>query len=189
MFSFLSAPALSGLFASQSQISLYSPQQPLSSSGSEASLRPPGQPLWRKCNDFHGIISVLTCFHCTKCFSREWNLFKRIGFMFKYLPSLLSCKSLNDNTDCNNSVASLGFHTDLNASILWLLLQLNWYKDSFFFFQTHETNRFPLKCIMCSFFLYMFTPCPALLGFTVCCLVLKGVCPVSSSSKLFFIGC
>ncbi|XP_039882296.1 inositol hexakisphosphate and diphosphoinositol-pentakisphosphate kinase 2-like isoform X5 [Simochromis diagramma] len=38
--------ALSGLFASQSQISLYSPQQPLSSSGSEASLRPPGQPLW-----------------------------------------------------------------------------------------------------------------------------------------------
>uniref|UniRef100_A0A3P8R1B1 Inositol hexakisphosphate and diphosphoinositol-pentakisphosphate kinase n=1 Tax=Astatotilapia calliptera TaxID=8154 RepID=A0A3P8R1B1_ASTCA len=63
--------ALSGLFASQSQISLYSPQQPLSSSGSEASLRPPGQPLWRKCNDFHGIISVLTCFHCTKCFSRE----------------------------------------------------------------------------------------------------------------------
>ncbi|XP_035769810.1 inositol hexakisphosphate and diphosphoinositol-pentakisphosphate kinase 1 isoform X3 [Neolamprologus brichardi] len=38
--------ALSGLFASQSQISLYSPQQPLSSSGSEASLRPPSQPLW-----------------------------------------------------------------------------------------------------------------------------------------------
>uniref|UniRef100_A0A668STZ2 Inositol hexakisphosphate and diphosphoinositol-pentakisphosphate kinase n=1 Tax=Oreochromis aureus TaxID=47969 RepID=A0A668STZ2_OREAU len=62
--------ALSGLFASQSQISLYSPQQPLSSSGSEASLRPPSQPLWRKCNDFRGIISVLTCFHCTKCFSR-----------------------------------------------------------------------------------------------------------------------
>ncbi|XP_030587089.1 inositol hexakisphosphate and diphosphoinositol-pentakisphosphate kinase 1 isoform X1 [Archocentrus centrarchus] len=38
--------ALSGLFASQSQISLYSPQQPLSSSGSEASLQPPSQPLW-----------------------------------------------------------------------------------------------------------------------------------------------
>ncbi|XP_007573539.1 inositol hexakisphosphate and diphosphoinositol-pentakisphosphate kinase 1 isoform X15 [Poecilia formosa] len=38
--------ALSGLFDSQSQTSLYSPQQPLSSSGSEASLRPPGQPLW-----------------------------------------------------------------------------------------------------------------------------------------------
>ncbi|XP_067446549.1 inositol hexakisphosphate and diphosphoinositol-pentakisphosphate kinase 2-like isoform X3 [Thunnus thynnus] len=38
--------ALSGLFDSQSQTSLYSPQQPLSSSGSETSLRPPSQPLW-----------------------------------------------------------------------------------------------------------------------------------------------
>ncbi|XP_034390172.1 inositol hexakisphosphate and diphosphoinositol-pentakisphosphate kinase 1-like isoform X4 [Cyclopterus lumpus] len=38
--------ALSSLFDSQSQTSLYSPQQPLSSSGSETSLRPPGQPLW-----------------------------------------------------------------------------------------------------------------------------------------------
>ncbi|XP_029952254.1 inositol hexakisphosphate and diphosphoinositol-pentakisphosphate kinase 2-like isoform X2 [Salarias fasciatus] len=37
---------LSGLFDSQSQTSLYSPQQPLSSSGSETSLRPLGQPLW-----------------------------------------------------------------------------------------------------------------------------------------------
>lgn len=42
------APALSGLFDSQSQTSLYSPQQPLSSSGSETSLRPPSRPLWRK---------------------------------------------------------------------------------------------------------------------------------------------
>uniref|UniRef100_A0A665UK56 Inositol hexakisphosphate and diphosphoinositol-pentakisphosphate kinase n=1 Tax=Echeneis naucrates TaxID=173247 RepID=A0A665UK56_ECHNA len=40
--------ALSGLFDSQSQTSLYSPQQPLSSSGSETSLRPPSQPLWRE---------------------------------------------------------------------------------------------------------------------------------------------
>ncbi|CAK6954471.1 inositol hexakisphosphate and diphosphoinositol-pentakisphosphate kinase 1 isoform X2 [Scomber scombrus] len=39
--------ALSGLFDSQSQTSLYSPQQPLSSSGSETSLRPPSQPLWQ----------------------------------------------------------------------------------------------------------------------------------------------
>ncbi|XP_077566379.1 inositol hexakisphosphate and diphosphoinositol-pentakisphosphate kinase 1 isoform X3 [Stigmatopora nigra] len=38
--------ALSGLFDSQSQTSLYSPQQPLSSSGSETSLRPTSQPLW-----------------------------------------------------------------------------------------------------------------------------------------------
>ncbi|XP_075945647.1 inositol hexakisphosphate and diphosphoinositol-pentakisphosphate kinase 2 isoform X6 [Anarhichas minor] len=38
--------ALSSLFDSQSQTSLYSPQQPLSSSGSETSLRPPSQPLW-----------------------------------------------------------------------------------------------------------------------------------------------
>ncbi|XP_039665129.1 inositol hexakisphosphate and diphosphoinositol-pentakisphosphate kinase 2 isoform X4 [Perca fluviatilis] len=38
--------ALSSLFDSQSQTSLYSPQPPLSSSGSEASLRPPSQPLW-----------------------------------------------------------------------------------------------------------------------------------------------
>uniref|UniRef100_A0A667ZE94 Inositol hexakisphosphate and diphosphoinositol-pentakisphosphate kinase n=1 Tax=Myripristis murdjan TaxID=586833 RepID=A0A667ZE94_9TELE len=38
--------ALSGLFDSQSQSSLYSPQQPLSSSGSETSLRPPSRPLW-----------------------------------------------------------------------------------------------------------------------------------------------
>ncbi|KAM3608862.1 uncharacterized protein V6R79_005797 [Siganus canaliculatus] len=38
--------ALSILFDSQSQTSLYSPQQPLSSSGSETSLRPPSQPLW-----------------------------------------------------------------------------------------------------------------------------------------------
>ncbi|XP_027882847.1 inositol hexakisphosphate and diphosphoinositol-pentakisphosphate kinase 2 isoform X11 [Xiphophorus couchianus] len=38
--------AVSGLFDSQSQTSLYSPQQPLSSSGSEASFRPPAQPLW-----------------------------------------------------------------------------------------------------------------------------------------------
>ncbi|CAN9498828.1 unnamed protein product [Ophioblennius macclurei] len=38
--------ALSGLFDSQSQTSLYSPQQPLSSSGSETSLRPPSQSLW-----------------------------------------------------------------------------------------------------------------------------------------------
>ncbi|KAI3371062.1 hypothetical protein L3Q82_023697, partial [Scortum barcoo] len=38
--------ALSSLFDSQSQTSLYSPQQPLSSSGSEISLRPPSQPLW-----------------------------------------------------------------------------------------------------------------------------------------------
>uniref|UniRef100_A0A8C5BYE9 Inositol hexakisphosphate and diphosphoinositol-pentakisphosphate kinase n=1 Tax=Gadus morhua TaxID=8049 RepID=A0A8C5BYE9_GADMO len=39
---------LSTLFDSQSQTSLYSPQQPLSSSGSETSLRPPSRPLWRK---------------------------------------------------------------------------------------------------------------------------------------------
>ncbi|KAM8892590.1 inositol hexakisphosphate and diphosphoinositol-pentakisphosphate kinase 1 isoform 2-T2 [Spinachia spinachia] len=38
--------ALSGLFDSQSQTSLYSPRQPLSSSGSETSLRPPSRPLW-----------------------------------------------------------------------------------------------------------------------------------------------
>ncbi|XP_056272056.1 inositol hexakisphosphate and diphosphoinositol-pentakisphosphate kinase 2 isoform X4 [Pseudoliparis swirei] len=38
--------ALSSLFDSQSQTSLYSPQQPLSSSGSETSLRPSGQPQW-----------------------------------------------------------------------------------------------------------------------------------------------
>ncbi|XP_015243574.1 PREDICTED: inositol hexakisphosphate and diphosphoinositol-pentakisphosphate kinase 1-like [Cyprinodon variegatus] len=38
--------ALSGLFDSQSQTCLCSPQPPLSSSGSEASLQPPGQPLW-----------------------------------------------------------------------------------------------------------------------------------------------
>ncbi|KAK0153396.1 Inositol hexakisphosphate and diphosphoinositol-pentakisphosphate kinase 1 [Merluccius polli] len=38
--------ALSALFDSQSQSSLYSPQQPLSSSGSETSLRPPSRPLW-----------------------------------------------------------------------------------------------------------------------------------------------
>ncbi|XP_077373699.1 inositol hexakisphosphate and diphosphoinositol-pentakisphosphate kinase 1 isoform X1 [Festucalex cinctus] len=38
--------ALSGLFDSQSQTSLYGIQQPLSSSDSEASLRPPGRPLW-----------------------------------------------------------------------------------------------------------------------------------------------
>ncbi|TKS73962.1 Inositol hexakisphosphate and diphosphoinositol-pentakisphosphate kinase 1 [Collichthys lucidus] len=38
--------ALSSLFDSQSQTSLYSPQQPLSSSGSETSLRPPSQSLW-----------------------------------------------------------------------------------------------------------------------------------------------
>ncbi|XP_038157220.1 inositol hexakisphosphate and diphosphoinositol-pentakisphosphate kinase 1 isoform X10 [Cyprinodon tularosa] len=39
--------ALSGLFDSQSQTCLCSPQPPLSSSGSEASLQPPGQPLWQ----------------------------------------------------------------------------------------------------------------------------------------------
>ncbi|XP_059191034.1 inositol hexakisphosphate and diphosphoinositol-pentakisphosphate kinase 1 [Centropristis striata] len=39
--------ALSSLFDSQSQTSLYSPQQPLSSSGSETSLRPPSRPLWQ----------------------------------------------------------------------------------------------------------------------------------------------
>lgn len=60
--------------------------------------------------------------------------------MFKYLPSLLSCKSLNDNTDRNNSVASLQFHTDLNASILWLLLQLNRYND-FFFLLSDTRNK------------------------------------------------
>ncbi|XP_047247030.1 inositol hexakisphosphate and diphosphoinositol-pentakisphosphate kinase 1 [Girardinichthys multiradiatus] len=38
--------APSDLFDSQSQASLYSPQQLLSSPGSEASLQPPGQPLW-----------------------------------------------------------------------------------------------------------------------------------------------
>ncbi|XP_061629341.1 inositol hexakisphosphate and diphosphoinositol-pentakisphosphate kinase 1 isoform X4 [Phyllopteryx taeniolatus] len=38
--------ALSGLFDSQSQPSLYGPQWPLSSSGSEASLRPPSRPCW-----------------------------------------------------------------------------------------------------------------------------------------------
>uniref|UniRef100_A0A3Q3NEA4 Inositol hexakisphosphate and diphosphoinositol-pentakisphosphate kinase n=1 Tax=Mastacembelus armatus TaxID=205130 RepID=A0A3Q3NEA4_9TELE len=37
------------LFNSQSQTSLYSPQPHLSSSGSEASLQPPSQPLWREC--------------------------------------------------------------------------------------------------------------------------------------------
>uniref|UniRef100_A0A7N6BXP9 Inositol hexakisphosphate and diphosphoinositol-pentakisphosphate kinase n=1 Tax=Anabas testudineus TaxID=64144 RepID=A0A7N6BXP9_ANATE len=41
--------ALSGLFDSQSQTCLYSPQQPLSSSESETSLRPPSQSLWREC--------------------------------------------------------------------------------------------------------------------------------------------
>ncbi|XP_019729521.1 inositol hexakisphosphate and diphosphoinositol-pentakisphosphate kinase 2 isoform X10 [Hippocampus comes] len=41
------ASPLSGLFDSQSQASSpYGPQQPLSSSGSEASLRPPSRPLW-----------------------------------------------------------------------------------------------------------------------------------------------
>uniref|UniRef100_A0A1A8FCN9 Inositol hexakisphosphate and diphosphoinositol-pentakisphosphate kinase n=1 Tax=Nothobranchius korthausae TaxID=1143690 RepID=A0A1A8FCN9_9TELE len=38
--------ALSGLFNSESQTCLDSHQQPLSSSGSEASLQPPNQPLW-----------------------------------------------------------------------------------------------------------------------------------------------
>ncbi|XP_028304343.1 inositol hexakisphosphate and diphosphoinositol-pentakisphosphate kinase 2-like isoform X3 [Gouania willdenowi] len=38
--------ALAGLFNSQSQTSLYSPQQPLSSSGSETSFQPSGQALW-----------------------------------------------------------------------------------------------------------------------------------------------
>nr|XP_054599073.1 inositol hexakisphosphate and diphosphoinositol-pentakisphosphate kinase 2 isoform X4 [Nothobranchius furzeri] len=38
--------ALSGLFNSESQTCLDSPQQPLSSSGSEASLQPRNQPLW-----------------------------------------------------------------------------------------------------------------------------------------------
>ncbi|XP_061533833.1 inositol hexakisphosphate and diphosphoinositol-pentakisphosphate kinase 1 isoform X2 [Phycodurus eques] len=38
--------ALSGLFDSQSQPSLYGPQWPLSSSESEASLRPPSRPCW-----------------------------------------------------------------------------------------------------------------------------------------------
>ncbi|XP_056138564.1 inositol hexakisphosphate and diphosphoinositol-pentakisphosphate kinase 2 [Lampris incognitus] len=38
--------ALSALFDSQSQSSIYNSQQPLSSSGSETSLRPPGRPLW-----------------------------------------------------------------------------------------------------------------------------------------------
>nr|XP_020478338.1 inositol hexakisphosphate and diphosphoinositol-pentakisphosphate kinase 1-like isoform X5 [Monopterus albus] len=40
------AKTMKAFFGSQSQTCLYSPQQPLSSSGSEASLRPPGQPLW-----------------------------------------------------------------------------------------------------------------------------------------------
>ncbi|KAM4553024.1 inositol hexakisphosphate and diphosphoinositol-pentakisphosphate kinase 1 isoform 2-T2 [Fundulus diaphanus] len=40
------AKSMTGLFDSQSQTSLYSPQPQLSSSGSEASLRPSGQPLW-----------------------------------------------------------------------------------------------------------------------------------------------
>ncbi|KAM9377149.1 inositol hexakisphosphate and diphosphoinositol-pentakisphosphate kinase 1 isoform 2-T2 [Pholidichthys leucotaenia] len=40
------AKTMKALFESQSQISLYSPQQPLSSSESEASLRPPSQALW-----------------------------------------------------------------------------------------------------------------------------------------------
>ncbi|XP_068168335.1 inositol hexakisphosphate and diphosphoinositol-pentakisphosphate kinase 1 isoform X4 [Antennarius striatus] len=38
--------ALSCLFDSHSQTSLYTPHQPLSSSGSETSLRPPSRPLW-----------------------------------------------------------------------------------------------------------------------------------------------
>lgn len=40
---------LSSLFDSQSQSSLYSPQCPLSSSGSETSLQPPSQNVWREC--------------------------------------------------------------------------------------------------------------------------------------------
>uniref|UniRef100_A0A8C5D7L8 Inositol hexakisphosphate and diphosphoinositol-pentakisphosphate kinase n=1 Tax=Gouania willdenowi TaxID=441366 RepID=A0A8C5D7L8_GOUWI len=44
----VSDTALAGLFNSQSQTSLYSPQQPLSSSGSETSFQPSGQALWRK---------------------------------------------------------------------------------------------------------------------------------------------
>uniref|UniRef100_A0A4W6FUZ7 Inositol hexakisphosphate and diphosphoinositol-pentakisphosphate kinase n=1 Tax=Lates calcarifer TaxID=8187 RepID=A0A4W6FUZ7_LATCA len=49
--------ALSSLFDSQSQTSLYSPQQPLSSSGSETSLRPPSRPLWRECfKGFYGFM-------------------------------------------------------------------------------------------------------------------------------------
>uniref|UniRef100_A0A8C2YVP5 Inositol hexakisphosphate and diphosphoinositol-pentakisphosphate kinase n=1 Tax=Cyclopterus lumpus TaxID=8103 RepID=A0A8C2YVP5_CYCLU len=61
--------ALSSLFDSQSQTSLYSPQQPLSSSGSETSLRPPGQPLWREC--FIYFDSSATTFAVTdiNCFS------------------------------------------------------------------------------------------------------------------------
>uniref|UniRef100_A0A4W6FV40 Inositol hexakisphosphate and diphosphoinositol-pentakisphosphate kinase n=1 Tax=Lates calcarifer TaxID=8187 RepID=A0A4W6FV40_LATCA len=48
---------LSSLFDSQSQTSLYSPQQPLSSSGSETSLRPPSRPLWRECfKGFYGFM-------------------------------------------------------------------------------------------------------------------------------------
>uniref|UniRef100_A0A7N8WUU5 Inositol hexakisphosphate and diphosphoinositol-pentakisphosphate kinase n=1 Tax=Mastacembelus armatus TaxID=205130 RepID=A0A7N8WUU5_9TELE len=43
------ASTMKALFNSQSQTSLYSPQPHLSSSGSEASLQPPSQPLWREC--------------------------------------------------------------------------------------------------------------------------------------------
>uniref|UniRef100_A0A3Q3XLS0 Inositol hexakisphosphate and diphosphoinositol-pentakisphosphate kinase n=1 Tax=Mola mola TaxID=94237 RepID=A0A3Q3XLS0_MOLML len=50
-------PVLSSLFDSQSQSSLYSPQPPLSSSGSETSLRPPSQPQWRECRLVDSLIT------------------------------------------------------------------------------------------------------------------------------------
>uniref|UniRef100_H3BZ98 Inositol hexakisphosphate and diphosphoinositol-pentakisphosphate kinase n=1 Tax=Tetraodon nigroviridis TaxID=99883 RepID=H3BZ98_TETNG len=49
---------LSSLFDSQSQSSLYSPQRPLSSSGSETSLRPPSHNVWHGSIPSSGVSSV-----------------------------------------------------------------------------------------------------------------------------------
>lgn len=59
---------LSSLFDSQSQSSLYSPQCPLSSSGSETSLRPPSQKVWRECG-----IALHICIWTPQSDFKKWS--------------------------------------------------------------------------------------------------------------------
>nr|XP_020478382.1 inositol hexakisphosphate and diphosphoinositol-pentakisphosphate kinase 2-like isoform X10 [Monopterus albus] len=75
------AKTMKAFFGSQSQTCLYSPQQPLSSSGSEASLRPPGQPLWHGSIPSSAVSSAGPSSPVTESSS--------LNFSFNYVPGLM----------------------------------------------------------------------------------------------------
>lgn len=113
----LVAAALSSLFDSQSQTSLYGLQQTLSSSESETSLQPPSQPLWRECLYSDIIMYNTFLWHVVLKY-----LFSNLGLKMFWSPQLTLNTILrtlsfwNKNTEYDFYIWELPFSTNLLSS-------------------------------------------------------------------------